>query len=173
MSQGLHSPHEETIINALQYQGSRNDCAPFTIATIISAFTGLSIDGVALAKRMNKPSWRGIFPVIHRIPNWATFPWGMVNVLKDYGFSAHWGIRYTTDQLRMSIHKGNLPIPVIGSWRPVWGHVMTLVAWNEEGLWGFANTQMNEKKIDWKTEEYFIKHWNAYSRLCIEVNLSG
>ena len=172
MSQVLHSPHAESIVNALQCQGNRNDCAPYTVATIVSAFSGSIVDGSTLAEQMNKPVWRGIIPVIRRIPNWATFPWGMVDVLKDHGFSAHWGIRYTTDYLRMSVQKGNLPIPVIGSWRPLWGHVMTLVAWDESGYWGFANTQMNEKKIDWKTQDYFITHWNVYSRLCVEVNLS-
>jgi len=168
MSPVLHSPHEASIIKALQYQGNRNDCAPFTIATIISAFTGLEIDGAVLATQMNKPVWRGIFPVIRRIPNWATLPWGMVDVLQNYGLAARWGFRYTTDYLRMSVQKGNLPIPIIGSWRPLWGHVMTLIAWDENGHWGFANTQMNEKNIDWKPEEYFNKHWKTFSRLCVE-----
>lgn len=173
MSEVLHSPHETSIINALQWQGSKNNCAPFTIATIVSAFSGLVIDGAILAEQMNKPAWRGIIPVIRRIPDWVTFPWGIVDVLHDYGFSAHWGIHYTTDYLRMSVQKGNLPITVTGSWQPLWAHVMTLLAWDPSGFWGFANTQMNEKKIDWKPEDQFIKPWNLYGRMCIEVNLSG
>ncbi|MBN1537029.1 MAG: hypothetical protein JW908_09880 [Anaerolineales bacterium] len=172
MSQKIHSPHEASIINALQFQGNTNDCAPFTIATIVNAFSGLSTDGAALAKKMNKPIWHGIFPVIRRIPNWATFPWGVVDVLKEFGFLAHWGFRSNSDFLRLSIQKGNLPIPIIGSWRPLFAHVMTCVAWDSDGLWGFANTQISEKKIDWIPEDYFNKHWNSYGKMFIEVKLA-
>jgi hypothetical protein len=171
MSQLLHSPHEATIINALQWQDATNNCAPYTIATIISAFSGSFIDGAWLATQMNKPAWRGIVPVIRRIPNWATFPWGMVDVLHEYGFQAHWRINSSTDYLRNSIQRGNVPIPVIVSWRPMWAHVMSLLAWDSAGRWGFANTQINDKNINWITDDYFMSHWKWSVRMLVEVKL--
>ncbi len=172
MSQLLHSPHEASIVNALQWQGFTNNCAPFTLATIVNALTGSSIDGAWLAKQMNKPVWRGVIPVIRRIPNWMTFPWGMVDVLREYGFRARWGINSTFDTLRYSLQQGNISIPVVGSWKPISSHVMTIVAWDSSGSWGFANTQLNEKKIDWVSEDWFKNHWKLTARMLVEVKLS-
>ncbi len=172
MSQLLHSPHEAAIINALQWQGNTNDCAPYTVATILSAFSGSVIDGSELAKQMNKPVWRGLLLVIRRIPNWATFPWGIVDVLREYGYPAHWGIRYKPDFLRASIQKGNIPLPILGSWQPISAHVMALIAWNPTGFWGFANTQYNVHQIHWMPDNQFIKQWNLTTRMLIEVNFS-
>ena len=79
------SPHIDAILAALQHQGDSNDCGPYTTATILNALLDLNLDGSQLAQQMDKPVWRGPLIVIRRVPNWATFPWGIVDVMREHG----------------------------------------------------------------------------------------
>ena len=166
----IFSPHQEKILNALQYQGQRNDCGPFTTATVINALRGLNLDAIQLSDEMDKPVWRGIVYVVRRIPDWATFPWGMVDVFRSYGLSARWRPFATTQYLKDTLPQGITLMPIIGEWRPsAWAHVMTLVAWDEALGWGFANTQYNHHHIDWHPNEQFLHQWKAMGHLLVEV----
>ena len=61
-------------------------------------------------------------------------------------------------------------MPIVGEWRPkTWAHVKTLVAWDPEKGWGFADTQLKEKNISWRSDESFQKKWNNYGRLLVEI----
>ena len=68
----------ETLRRYHQFQGQSNDCAPHTVAIVVNALKGQEmLKGDEVAKEMNKPSLRfGLLPLIRRIPNSATFPWG-------------------------------------------------------------------------------------------------
>ena len=170
MPNPIQSPYTDQILKHLQYQGRSNDCAPYTTATIINTLRGEHLVGDELAQQMNKPRWRGIFPVIRRVPNWATFPWGIVDVLRDYGLRGRWWFRAPVSYLKPAIANGHILMPIIGEWRPKpWAHVMTLVAWDPDKGWGFANTQYNHHRITWNTDEYFRERWNKYGRLLVEI----
>ena len=100
----IDSIYQASLLASLQYQGDSNDCGPYTIATVINALLKLQIDPSDLALEMARPVWRGIFLVIRRIPNWATFPWGMVDIFRVYGLKASWKlftpIDYLIDKLK-------------------------------------------------------------------------
>jgi hypothetical protein len=169
MSDVITSPHSEDILNALQYQGSKNDCGPFTMATVINTFTNAGIEAEQLASQMNKPRWRGPLPVIRRIPNWATLPWGMVDVFQEYGLQASWRILASIAHLRDGIIQGDILMPILASYQPLWAHVMTLLAWDPSQGWGFANTQYQHHNLSWVNEETFAKQWKASGRILIKV----
>ncbi|MCX8063441.1 MAG: C39 family peptidase [Anaerolineales bacterium] len=155
------SPFAEHILQHLLYQGNRNDCAPFTAATLIHAFTDQRINPNELAQQMNHPIWRSGIPVIRRIPNWATFPWGIVDILRQYGLSARWQLFIPVQELTHHLASQILYLPIILSWRPLWAHVMTLIAYHSRYGFGFANTQSTRKEIDWLAKDRFLRLWNS------------
>ncbi len=172
-SNEIVSPFARQIIQNLQYQGNRNDCAPFTAATLIRALCANPLDPIQLAEEMNQPAWRGAVLVIRRIPNWATFPWGLVDVLRHYGLPANWRIRVQPTELIHHLSTPTLYLPILLSWRPLWAHVMTLVAYHPQQGFGFANTQFSQQTIDWIPQSRFLSLWKASLRCTIIVNPSG
>ena len=169
MAQVIYAPQSAKILSCLQYQEKSNDCGPFTTATVLNALRNVNLNAIQLAQEMNRPVWRGPLFIVRRVPNWATFPWGIVDILRSYGLQASWGLFRSKDYLRQSLGSGTILMPVIGSWKPLWAHVMTLVAWDEEKGWGFANTQYNHHEIDWHPDESFIRQWKAMGRILIEI----
>lgn len=162
------SPHADSLLGRLQFQGQRNDCGPFTTATVLNAMKNLELDGVNLAKTMDKPVMRGILPVVRRVPGWATFPWGMVDMFREYGLKANWRFLSPQEKLIEWLDAGVVVMPIIGEWRPsAWMHVMTLVAVDPEKGWGFANTQYEHHNIHWLGQEYFMGHWKNTGRLVV------
>ncbi len=155
------SPFAGQILDHLLYQGSRNDCAPFTAATLIHALRHIAINPLELADQINKPVWRGAVLVIRRIPNWATFPWGIVDVLRQYGLPARWQLFVRPDQVLRYLSTNILYLPILLSWRPLWAHVVTLVAYQPDYGFGFANTQTPQPEIDWMAEDRFLTLWRA------------
>jgi hypothetical protein len=170
MANPIQSPFTPQLLENLQYQGTSNDCGPYTTATVINTFRKQNLIGDELAKQMNKPRLRGIVPIIRRVPNWATLPWGMVDVFRDYSFRSRWWFRAPVQYLKPALNAGKILMPIIGEWRPKpWAHVMTLVAWHPEKGWGFANTQYQDKKITWRSDQDFQEKWNNYARLLVEI----
>lgn len=169
MATKITSPINERILHSLQWQGRSNDCGPYTTTTVINALCGLDLKAEDLAQKMNRPVWRGPLFVIRRVPNWATFPWGMVDVLREYRLRAYWDIFVKTSTLLDMLESGYIVMPVLGSWKPVWAHVMTLVAYDPERGWGFANTQYNHQNISWIDNSTFQKQWRALGHLVVIV----
>jgi hypothetical protein len=170
MTATLYSPHGNSLLDSLQFQGQRNDCGPFATATVVNALRGLRVDPELLAREMDKPIWRGSRFVIRRVPRWATFPWGIVDALKTFGLDATWRPFATRAYLKRELIRGKLLMPVIGSIIPLWAHVMSLVAWDELQGWGFANTQFDHHNIYWLADQEFGKRWNAMLNLLVEVH---
>jgi hypothetical protein len=166
-----HSPRAAKLLSSLQFQGKSNDCGPYTTATVINTLLNLNLDAAQLAREMERVAWRGPFPVVRRVPNWATFPWGMADVFRDYGLHATWRFFRKPQYLQEKIPQGKVLMPVIGSWRPIWAHVMTLVAWDAEKGWGFANTQYDHHEITWLDDSTFRRRWRAMANLLVEVDL--
>lgn len=170
MVQQIWSPHAEAMLEKLQWQGQSNDCGAYTSATVLNAILGLDIRADALANEMEKPVWRGMIYMVRKIPNSATLPWGMKDVFQIQGLNAHWRIFSNESYLRENLPLDKVLMPIIGSWKPTWAHVMILLAWDEEKGWGFANTQFPHHEIHWVNAEKFSKQWKAMARLLVEVN---
>jgi hypothetical protein len=169
MKKQILSPRSAPVLESLQWQGQRNDCGPFTTATVINALTGSLVKAADLAELMNKPAWRGPMFVIRRVPNWATFPWGMADVFRQYGLKAKWGLFTRTSKLLKYLEQGQVVMPMIGAWKPMWAHVMTLVAHDPQKGWGFANTQYDTHDIFWLDDATFTKQWKAMGHLLVRV----
>jgi hypothetical protein len=163
------SAHAPKLLEALQFQGQSNDCGPFTTATVLNALLGLNVDASQLACQMDRPVWRGPLFIVRRVPNWATFPWGIADVLREHGIRASWRFLASTSHLYEDLEKGDILMPVIGSWKPLWAHVMTLIAWDPQKGWGFANTQYNDHNVHWVSADLFQRQWKAMARLLIRA----
>lgn len=165
----IQSPHLHQVLSALQYQRGSNHCGPFTTATVINALCAERLDGARLAEEMNHPAWRGPFPVIRRIPNWATFPWGMVDVFRQHGLRASWQFLGNPKLLKEELPLGFVFMPVIGSWFPLWSHVITFLSWHPGRGWGFANTQSRRQELYWLIEDRFLAQWRAMGNLLVII----
>lgn len=170
----IQSPHKNLILEKLQYQGDSNDCGPTTTATVLNAIRKTNLEAKNLAIVMNKPRRRGFIWVIRRVPNWATFPWGIADVFREYGLQAKWRFGATPEYLEATLGQDNaILMPIIGSWRPLWAHVMTLIAVDSQDRWGFANTQFDRKDVYWMSDPSFRGKWRAMGRLLVEVQLEA
>ena len=167
--QAINSPHKTIVLNKLQFQGKSNDCGPTTTATVINALKNSNLEAKTLAKVMNKPRRRGLLIVVRRVPNWATFPWGMADVFREYGLRSSWRFKASPEEIKADLAEGQIVMPVIGSWRPLWAHVMTLLAWTPENRWGFANTQYEQHELYWLSDQVFQQRWRAMGRLVIQI----
>lgn len=168
------SPEKSKYISQLQnfhqYQGNLNDCGPFSTAIIINALLNLNIDGFKLGMIMNKPHWHGPFPLIRRIPGWATFPWGIVDTLKDYGINSHWNLFNHYSQLNQNFIENNISIVIIGKFNPIWAHYLLLVEFNlPKGGFGFIDPASNTSAIKWIESDSFYPLWSNFGRLLITV----
>lgn len=165
----ITSPHAEIILENLLFQGSRNDCGPFSAATVINALKSTNLDPIALAEEMNHPSWRGPLPLIRRIPNSATFPWGMVDVFNAYGLQASWRIMTSYEYILEALALGVIVLPIIGSWNPTWAHIMSLIQHHPEHGLGFANTQYPQHTYYYLPVNDFISKWRFALNCIVEV----
>lgn len=163
------SPYAPKVLQNLQCQGPTNNCGPYTTATILNTFRNTQLDGGKLADEMNNIAWRGILPVIRRLPNSATFPWGMVDVFLRHDLTASWSLFTSVEKLLAMLRAGSILMPVIGTWKPMSAHVMTLIAWDKEDGFGFANTQYPTKDIYWLPAENFKTKWKSMGNLLVRI----
>lgn len=164
-----HAEYAPAILNAHQYQGQTNDCAVISVAMVINATLHKQLDGQQLGERWGRLQWRGLRPVLRRIPHWAAFPWSMVAELREHGLHAHWHLLKNEAFLHKSFSTGSYLLPIIGSWKPLWAHVMVLVALDPQRGYGFANPAIQQKNIDWMSVEKFTIAWRAMGRTVVSV----
>ncbi|TAK14943.1 MAG: hypothetical protein EPO32_00315 [Anaerolineae bacterium] len=156
------SAHINRLLELHQYQGQTNDCAVNSVATVINTALGSNIDGAALGEDWGRIQWRGVRPVLRRIPRWAAFPWSMVAELRERGFTAEWRLLQPPQFLASQLAANHFIMPIIGSWKPLWAHTMILVASSPEQGYGFVNPAVNRKSLYWMPQEAFEKAWRAY-----------
>ena len=166
------SPFQDAILDKLQYQADSNDCGPYTTASVINALLDKGLDAAELALEMDRPVWRGPQFVIRRVPHWATFPWGMVDVFHSYGLNASWRPFTSLDNLWERLSGNYVLMPVQGGLKPLWAHVMALVKWDPNLGWGFANTQFPYHRHTWIQDDLFRKQWQFTFRTVVEVEYS-
>jgi hypothetical protein len=169
----ISSIHIQALLDALEYQGSTNDCGPYATASVINGLLGEKLNPATLAKEMSKPTWKGLFYSIRRIPNSATFPWGIVEIFRKYGLKARWKLFASQDEIIQILNTGGIVLPILGKWRPLEAHIMTLVAWDPDKGWGFANTQYNHHHITWLGHTQFMRDWKTFKKPIIAVHYRG
>jgi hypothetical protein len=134
-------------------------------------------DPDALARKMEgPPSERGmVLPA--RIPNWATFPWGVAGILRSLGFKARWRPLAATRDLWANLNRNRVTIVIIGEpWRrrdgkyAGWSHYKLLYAWDPEEGWAFVDPAADEDVIfSYQDEAAFDRLWRNMGRQIIEV----
>lgn len=137
----------------------------------LSFAKNLPITGNDLGLMMNSVRWRGIFPIVRRISNWATFPWGMVDVLREQQLSARWLIFQKLSTLISGIVLPELNIVILGNYRPLWAHYKILVAYDEQNGLGFIDPAYPKGEVYWDSFHYFEKHWRKFGCQVIRVRL--
>ena len=164
------STYSNRILNNLLYQGFSNDCGPYSATTVIKSIRNLDPDPKRVASELNKPSWRSFFPIIRRIPNFATFPWGMVDLFNRYGIHARWRCFIPFSYLQENLEREKIFLPVIASLHPFWAHIMILIALHPIKGCGFANTQFANHEIYWVPLQQFRQQWRLTLNCVIEVH---
>lgn len=118
---------------------------------------------------MNSVDWSTFPPVISRIRDWATFPWGIIHYLKKKTVSSRWRVLQQPEKLVASLAARNLPIVLIGGFKPAWAHYMVMVSTHPELGFGFCDPAYPYPEVHWLSSEIFLDQWNAYGRTFIEV----
>jgi hypothetical protein len=169
--------HNHDLADYHIWQGKSKDCGPHTAATVINFCRGQSIiDPEDLARQMNKPRLGSDLPFVHirRIPNWATFPWGIADVFKAYGLKPRWRFGATESDLRQSLREDRLLMPIFGEpfqrrgikWHG-WSHIALLAGW-EPGKYWFIDSS-KETAPTYKSEQDFLRMWRGMGRILVEV----
>jgi hypothetical protein len=162
----------ETFRHYHQYQGNTNDCAPHTVAMVVNALKGQQLlKGDEVAKAMNKPRLQfGLLPLIRRIPNWATFPWGVVDEFRQHGVKARWRTGATVDDLRRALAEDRIPMPIIGEIKfgKSWAHIKPLAEIDPERGFGFIDPASTSAET-WQKPDEFERLWANYWHLLVET----
>jgi hypothetical protein len=170
-----------------QYQGLTNDCGPTSLAIAANAlWEREELNGPDVAEAMSHVAfeWRP-FPhlVVPRVPNWATFPWGIVYYLRKHDLPARWGLFGTVDRLRRNLLANRVTIVVIGEplrWQRWeyrgWAHVKILFGYTPGQGFLFVDPGYSRLDLPWKRhglfwqgEDEFRRQWRNMLRIYIEV----
>ncbi|MGD2103870.1 MAG: hypothetical protein PVJ55_01995 [Anaerolineae bacterium] len=172
-----------------EFQGDSNDCGPTSIAIAINALEGRrELEGRVVAKEMNRRAfeWRPFHdPILPRLPNWATFPWGIVEYLRQRGFRARWRPFGTLKRLDHNLRIDRMTMVVTGEpWRwengayRGWSHIKLLFGrLPGRGLiFVDPGCQRSSKRdrleyhgLFWQDERAFLRQWGNLLRILIEV----
>ncbi|HNT73393.1 MAG TPA: C39 family peptidase [Anaerolineae bacterium] len=174
-----------------QHQGETNDCGPTCLAMAANARLGEArFLGAAVAQEMNRwrPSARPKLQMTPpRIRRWATFPWGIVQYLRDHGIAARWAVGGTLERLRRNLLDDRITLVIIGEplrWRKGrydgWSHFKIVFGYTPgEGLLFVdpAQTRLpdpptfwKQNGLSWQDEASFLRQWRQMGRLYIEVD---
>ena len=160
-----------------QWQGRSNDCGPFTTAIVLNTFRGEKIfDGKTLALEMNRPRlrWHGLLPfiVVRRLPNYATMPWCIADVLQQNGVGARWRFGATKGDLLNALNQDRVAMPIIGEIdlpRKLWAHVKPLARYDSQNGFGFVDAAHPKAEIVWQNENEFERLWRNWKNLLVET----
>jgi hypothetical protein len=166
----LKIAHFDEVQMSHMYQGNSNNCGPCSAAIVLNALINLLVTGNDLSTELNSISWRGIIPVVRRIPNWATFPWGLVDLFNNYGIRSRWKIFSKQTDLLSAVVGGKTPIVIIGVWRQRWSHYKILAAYDEKLGFGFIDPGSRSSNISWQREDEFLSQWRFLFNSIIEVD---
>ena len=173
-----------------QYQGRTNDCGPTSLAIVANSLLGEErFQGPLVAQDLNRVDV-GIRPrprlVVRRIPNWATFPWGIAAYLRDHGIPARWRPLGTLEGLRRNLLANRITIVTIGEpihWKgrryTGWAHTKVLFGHTPGQGFLFVDPAYSRNADDsdswrrfgltWQDEGEFLRQWRNMMRIAIEV----
>jgi hypothetical protein len=161
------SPFTEKLRLNHQFQAQSNNCGPFCAAMSINTIKGTHVDGNDLALGMNHPSFSFIFPVIRRIPDYATFPWGIVNVLGQNSIKSNWRFFFTFSDLSILLPENYLLILLTATYKPLNGHYRILVSLEDDQI-GFIDPAYPNSAIHYQPRPSFLLEWqNAFNPIII------
>ncbi len=166
----ISSPHLQALRKAHVHQGESNDCGPYSVTIVVNALRAAGLQPRQVAREMNRPRLRGALLVVRRIPNWATFPWGVADALREYGLPARWRVLAREENLPARLKAGEILLPIFGEWYPKpWAHIAPLAAWDGPRGWGFVDPLTSTPEIHWRPAEQFSRQWRAYLRTLVYV----
>jgi hypothetical protein len=167
----ITSPYTDKLIQNHQFQAQSNNCGPFCAAMSINMIKGTHLDGNDLAASMNRPRFNIIFPIIRRIPDYATFPWGIVDTLGQNKINASWKFFYTFSDLSTLLPGTNLLIILTATYEPLNGHYRILVSLEDDQI-GFIDPAYPVNGIHYQPRPSFLLEWqNAFNPI-IMIRLS-
>jgi len=156
-----------------QYQGITNNCGPFSTAIALNAYLDTDkYQGEKITQQMNE-SWR------YRIPNNATWPWGISHYIRQQGVPARVGLFVSERQLHKTIEQNKVVIVLTGGLETTninilgrefelkikpWGHYKVLTGYDPKRGYQFADPQ--EGKIVFQPRQDFLDEWR---HITIEV----
>lgn len=155
------------LVKAHLFQGKTNHCGPYSAAIVLKAF-GKPVDIDLLANSAIGWKKNKSIPVFRRIPNWATFPWGLVDILRENGFAASWRVLTPKERLMECLLQDIIVIVVTGNYFPLWAHYSILVSISE-GMVGLVDPANQETAISWLAEQEFMLRWSKLGRTIIQV----
>jgi hypothetical protein len=125
---------------------------------VINTIKGLHVDGFAIAEAMNHPSGKKWYTPVPRIPNSATFPWGIVEVFSEYRIKSTWQPFTSFARLSNLLSYGNMVIVLTANYQARTAHYRILVAINPDNL-GFVDPAYPEGIIQFQPMDSFISSW--------------
>jgi hypothetical protein len=127
---------------------------------------------------MNRPKLQSGWPplIVRRVPNWATFPWGISDMLTAHDVPARWRLRATEDDLHRALHDDRPVLPIFGEplrregWRWTgWSHVAILTGWDPAvGAYWFVDSARTVVPSS-RPRDDFLRYWDNLGRILIEV----
>jgi hypothetical protein len=165
----IESPFKSELLANHQYQGKTNDCGPVCMAIILNTLKSTSIDGLSLGQKLNKTKWMKGLPKVYRIKDWIVFPWGITASFREHEVKTKIHINKNIGWMFQQFSDGKILIPIVGRWKPLWGHYFIPVAWEKNNKIGFCNPAKNSNKIDWMQESDFIKYWKWSFNMALSI----
>lgn len=173
----VRAAHSQAVLACHRYQGDSNDCGPFTVAMLVEALSGRQVDAAGLARRLERPRWRGLWgflPLVRRIPGFSTFPWGLVDALELHGLRARWQRGCNPSELRGWLDAGLGLVVLYGEWRPKpWAHYVVLLAHDPALGWGVADPDRPKAELRWLPEATFRRRWQAMGSIAVIAGPGG
>ena len=163
----INSVFTDTLVTNHLFQAQSNNCGPFCAAMVINMVKGSHIDGNDLAQSMNRPRFNLFYPIIRRIPDFATFPWGITDTLAENNILSTWKFfNYYSDLINLLPQK-NILIVLTASYKPLSGHYRILTAIEEDRV-GFIDPAYPVNEIHFQPRASFLLDWqNAFNPVII------
>ena len=152
------SPFLKNLSQNHQFQGQTNNCGPFCTAMVINTIHDSQLTGQQVAEKLNDPRQKPWYQPLRRIPDSATFPWGITAYLADHGINAQWRMFVPIIQLADYLNQGKLIIILTASIPHFSAHYRILVSIETQML-GFVDPAWSDGEIQYQPKEKFLTGW--------------
>jgi hypothetical protein len=175
----LAQRHDHDLAHYHINQGSTEDCGPHVVTMVVNFWHGREVlTAPTTARAMNRLKWQAGWPplVVRRIPNWATFPWGMVDMLREHDVPARWRLFASADHIFQALSENRIVMPIFGQpfrrrgWKFIgWSHVAILCGWDAEAsVFQFVDSAKSHAPST-RPHDEFLRLWRYMGRILIET----